>query len=191
MSEHHIPVKHESSRSHEVHAKTKEHLAKVESSRAEKAAEHSNNHHEAERARHEVHENAKSAAEYTPTQNEQVHVDEFYSKDTKEHAFNTTMHHVRSKMKKSERVFSSFIHNPVVEKTSELAGKTIARPSGMMGATIAAFIGLLSVYSIAKYAGFRLSGSEMPFLLLIGFATGLFAEWIYKAGRSIIGKRSV
>ena len=98
------------------------------------------------------------------------------------------MHHVRKDLKLHEKTLSKIIHQPSIEKASEFAGKTIARPSGIMGATIAAFIGLLFVYGVAKFAGFELSGSEMPLLLVIGFVLGLFIEWTYKSARSILGR---
>ena len=96
------------------------------------------------------------------------------------------MHHARQNMSKPERTFSKLIHAPLVEKTSEALGKTVVRPSGIVGATIAAFLGLLSIYSIAKFAGFELSGSEMPLLLATGFIIGLFVEWAFKSARSIL-----
>jgi len=192
MSEHHIPVKHERSRRQEVDTHTKEHLAKTEAGRAEKAAEHatSGKHEAVDAARHEVHEQAVSGAEYEQPKTEHSQPTPHYTRKDKEHSFNTTMHHVRRQLSRSERQFSKFIHQPVVEKTSEVLGKTVARPSGVIGGTVAAFVGLLSVYSIARFAGFQLSGSEMPLLLGVGFIVGLLTEWVYKAGKSIVGKRS-
>lgn len=189
MSEH-IPVRHEKNHSKEHTVDTKEHLKKVEASRAEKAGEHSasEKHHEADKARYEVQEQAISGAEYEQPTSEQPQHQPVYDKAAKEHSFNTTMHHVRRNLTKPERQLSKFIHQPVVEKTSEVLGKTVARPSGIMGATLAAFIGLLSVYSVAKFAGFQLSGSEMPLLLLLGFVLGLFLEWVYKSSKSIFSK---
>lgn len=108
------------------------------------------------------------------------------SKADKEYGFKATMHSVRKDMSVPEKQFSKFIHRPVIEKTSEIAGKTVARPSAIAGAAIAAFIGLMGIYGIAKFAGFTLSGSEMPLLLALGFAIGLIAEWTFKAFRSII-----
>lgn len=178
--ERHIPV-HEAKAHHErlqVHH--------------EKAAEQAGQHGQEQlQARHEAHEHAISGAEYHKPQAEQRQPAVPHTKADKAHSFNTVMHHVRQHMSKPERNFSKFIHRPAVEKTSEVLGKTVARPSGIAGASVAAFIGLLSVYSIAKFAGFQLSGSEMPLLLLAGFASGLFIEWFYKSIRSILSKRGV
>lgn len=158
----------------------------------ERSAKHTPEHagHEREAARHEVQEHAVSAAEYVQpsTEQHQQHSSPISSRD-KAHVFETIMHHARQGMSKPEQTFSKFIHKPVVEKTSEVLGKTVVRPSGIAGATAAAIIGLLSIYSIAKFAGFELSGSEMPFLLLIGFSVGLFTEWIFKAVRSVFSPK--
>ena len=165
------------------HERLREHI--------ESNAEHAGNNSNAEReARHEVYEKAISTSEYTAQSSEtqQSPTPTVSSKAEKKHSFNTTMHHVRKDLKPTERTFSKLIHQPVVEKTSEAVGKTIARPSGLIGAAVAACIGLLFIFGVAKYAGFELSGSEMPLLLLIGLVIGLFTEWVYKSIRSLFSR---
>ncbi len=181
MSEH-LKTHERAGEHHSQHTEHHERIKKHHEKAAEKARDLS---HEKESIRSEVHEQAVSAEDYTP-QTEQQRVIVPHTKADKEHSFNTIMHHVRSNMSKPEQTFSKFIHRPMVEKTSEALGKTIARPSGVAGATVAAFIGLLSIYSIAKFAGFELSGSEMPLLLLAGFGFGLFTEWVFKSVRVLL-----
>lgn len=172
-------TQHESRKHQE---RLKDHVEK----NAEKAQKHSP---ETSTIRHEVKEQAISGAEYHKPQSEQrqPHPHGRTKKDKKV-AFDTIMHDVRTNMSKPEQTFSKLIHQPVVEKTSEIAGKTIARPSGIAGAALAACIGLLSIYSVARFAGFQLSGSEMPLLLALGFIAGMLAEFIYKSIRSIAAK---
>jgi len=168
----------------EHHERIKEHL--------ERSAENSpsRSHSETESIRHEVHEQAISGAEmHRPASETRQHQSTGYTKKDKSHAFETTMHHTRSKMNTSEKMFSKIIHQPAVEKISDIAGATITRPSGIAGATIASFIGLASVYGIARFVGFSLSGSEMPLLLLIGFVIGILCEWVYKSIRSLIASK--
>jgi hypothetical protein len=172
---------HESKQHHE---RIKDHLER----NAESSP--SRSHHETESIRHEVQEQAISGAEmHKPASESRHHQPIGYTKKDKAHAFETTMHHARSKMNKSEKVLSKVIHQPTVEKISDIAGATITRPSGIAGATIASFIGLLFIYGIARFAGFSLSGSEMPLLLLIGFVAGLLFEWIYKSIQNIIASK--
>lgn len=158
----------------------------------ETAAESAKNKHEqneVENARHEAYERATPTAEYVKPSSETKSQATPFTKADKKRSFDTQMHHVRQNMSKPEKAFSTFIHQPLVEKTSEVAGKTIARPSGIVGAASLAFIGLLSIYGIAKFAGFELTGSEMPLLLLIGFGLGIFLEWLYKSIRAIFSNR--
>lgn len=161
--------------------------------RIEKGAESAQEHSNAEReARREVANEALPAAEYAPGDNESAsqrgpHVP---TRREKQHSFDTTMHHVRKGLRPAERSFSRLVHQPTVEKVSDIAGKTITRPSGVIGATAFGLIGLLALFGIAKYVGFQLSGSEMPLLLLTGFAVGLLTEWLYKAIRSIVGSNN-
>ena len=176
--------------SSEVLADTKEHREHRErlQDHIEKNAEKStaNSGHEQAIARHEIKEHAISGNEYHKPHSEQRQHQQIYTKVDKQRSFDTTMHHVRNELRGPERILSKFIHKPVVEKASEVVGSTIARPSGIAGATITAFFGLLSVYGIARFAGFELSGSEMPILLLLGFTAGLLIEWMYKIIRSLI-----
>ena len=163
----------------------KERLKEQIESKAEKAQKSP----EAEQvARHEVEAQAISGAEMIPTNSEstQQSATPPPTKADKSKSFKTTMHHVRKDLSGPERTLSRVIHQPAIEKVSEVAGKTIARPSGMIGAAVAALVGLAFVFGIAKYAGFSLSGSEMPLLLIIGMLLGLLAEWAYKALRSLL-----
>jgi len=137
----------------------------------------------------EVHEQAISGKEFQKPQSERRQPVPTNTKEDKARSFNTTMHHVRNNLSRPERTFSKFIHKPLIEKTSEALGSTIARPSGVAGATIASFVGLLSVYGVAKFTGFELSGSEIPLLLVIGFVSGLVFEWVFKSALSIFGRR--
>ena len=172
---------HEDSHEIEQHH---ERLKELHESSAEKAGR--NTHHEKEIARHEEHEHATSQTEHAPQQAEQAPPPVPTTKADKTHSFNTIMHHARQNMSKPERTFSKLIHAPLVEKTSEALGKTVVRPSGIVRAPIDAFLCLLSIYSIAKFSVFELSGSEIPLLLSTGFILGLFVEWAFKSARSIL-----
>lgn len=172
-----------SKESREHKERLKEHLEGA----AEKSAESSTAEQE---ARHEVLETAPLAAELANTENEGApQQDPPTTREDKRRSFNTTMHHVRKDLPKTERTFSKVIHQPVIEKTSEFVGKTVARPSGVLGATIAGFIGLLLVFGVAKRVGFALSGSELPILLAAGLIIGLITEWFHKSIRSLLSSR--
>ena len=184
MSEQHKSSSHE--RTGEIsNAEIHEHNERMKAHHESAAERARDKAQEREAAHYEAKELAKPKEDYKTETEKPKHTELPHTKAEKDHGFDTIMHHVRQNMSKPERAFSGFIHKPVIEKTSEVLGKTVARPSGIAGATIAAFIGLLSIYSIAKFAGFSLSGSEMPLLLAAGFAIGLFAEWAFKSVRVI------
>jgi len=179
----------EKARASELHDElTKKQEAQQEQSHRSIEKDQSQRKHEAEQ---QVAELAKSKEEYGDEPvTEARNYDLARGRADKEYGFKATMHTVRKDMSLPEKQFSKFIHRPIVEKASEVAGKTVARPSGIAGAAIASFIGLLMVYGVAKYAGFTLSGSEMPILLTIGFALGLVGEWLLKSFRSIISTKN-
>jgi len=103
------------------------------------------------------------------------------TKKAKEETYKSTLKNVQSKMSSPAKTFSQIIHNPVVDKVSETAGKTIARPSGIIGGSLAVIIGLAIAYYSAQSAGFELSGSEFILLLAGGFLIGVFIEIVFKS----------
>jgi hypothetical protein len=183
MSEHAPKHEHHGSHEHVRHSHEMHKAHEQLKSAAEKASD-KNVEKEITEARKAIRQEASHVEMPAPHQEKDIFVPS-RTKVDKENAFKAIMHHTRNGLKKPERTLSLIIHQPVVEKVSEVAGKTVARPSGIMGATVAAFIGLLSVYGVARFIGFPLSGSEMPLLLAIGFGAGLFLEWVLKAARTI------
>jgi len=179
----HVEASHESPRSSELdkHAHELEKLRHERAERSQNAAER-----ELTEARQATQAESISGDEMHKPQAEARQPDPIRTRSDKEHSFNTTMHHVRNNLSTPERVFSRVIHNPTIEKSSEFIGKTVARPSAITGAAIATIIGLLSIYSIAKFAGFALSGSEMPILIAVGFLAGLLTEWLYKVVKTLL-----
>ena len=108
------------------------------------------------------------------------------SKADKKRSYATTMRHIRRNMPTTQRTFSRFIHAPLVEKTSEVASTTVARPSGILGAGIVAVTGLGYVLYTAKQTGFSLSGTEFIVFLAIGWMTGIFIEFTWKLAQRFI-----
>jgi hypothetical protein len=93
-------------------------------------------------------------------------------------AFQTTMKEVRSQMSAPSRVFSKFIHNKVVEKTSEVVGGTVARPNALLTGAIFAFVLTLGVYLIAKNFGYPLSGFETIAAFILGWILGILFDFV-------------
>ena len=109
------------------------------------------------------------------------------TKSQKEKEYKKTLETVRKNMTPAERTFSKVIHNPVVEKTSEVAGATVARPAALLAGSLSSLILTAVVYTIAKYYSYRLSGSEWIATFIIGWAIGLIIDWVRVA---ILGKKA-
>lgn len=84
-----------------------------------------------------------------------------------------------------QRQFSKFIHKPVVEKLSEGAGATVARPSGLLFAGIFSFIASLVVLSICRYFGYEYNYLVGLASLGGGFVVGLGLEAISKLVKKV------
>ena len=63
-----------------------------------------------------------------------------------------------------------------MESISNVGAQTIARPSGLLGGSIAAFAGSLTLYFLAKQYGFRYNYLMMFMLFVGGFAIGGIVE---------------
>lgn len=95
------------------------------------------------------------------------------SKNQREQSFSRTMTQIQSELPTSERLFSKIIHNPTIEKVSDVVGSTIARPDSILTGSTVAFISVLALYLIAQYAGFSLSGFETIGAFIIGWLLGI------------------
>ncbi len=93
--------------------------------------------------------------------------------------YSHTLTSLQRHLKPASRAFSKFIHTPVVERTSEVVGSTVLRPSVTLGATLTALIIGVFFYATARHYGFGLTGSEMVFSLLIGGVIGVIVELFY------------
>jgi hypothetical protein len=75
-------------------------------------------------------------------------------------------------------VLSKVIHQPVVRAVSEVAAKTISRPSGLLGGGIVAFLGSAGYLYFTKYIGLPYNYFIFTLLFLGGFVVGLSLELI-------------
>ena len=95
----------------------------------------------------------------------------------KQRAYKKIMTDTQEELSPSGRAFSKFIHNDTVEKTSEVLGHTVARPTSILYGSFCAFVVMLVVYLIAQHNGFRLSGFEFIGLFALGWVLGLLADF--------------
>ncbi len=91
-------------------------------------------------------------------------------------AYKRTLANTRQKLSKPVRVFSRIAHSPMVDKISSVGAETVARPSGILGGSICAFLGSLTVYYFAKHYGFRYNYLLVFILFIGGYIIGALLE---------------
>lgn len=89
---------------------------------------------------------------------------------------------VRRKLPAPQRVLSSFVHTKPVEAVSAVGEKTIARPYGLLGGGLSAFIGTTLTFYMAKHYGFRYN----LFLFFTFFVAGYIIATVLEATVRIV-----
>lgn len=126
--------------------------------------------HSIEKEDTKKHEREQSSVERQP--------DRPIGKAERDASFIATMQEVRTHMSGPSRTFSKVIHNKTVEKISDVAGNTIARPNAILSGAILAFALTLGVYLVAKNMGYTLSGFETIGAFALGWALGLAYDFL-------------
>lgn len=107
---------------------------------------------------------AKAPASYTKKEKTQV-----YKKEIKT---------VQAQLPRASRTFSKVIHNAAVEKVSDAAGKTVFRPSALVGGAVVGLAAGITVYIVARFYGYYMPSWLLPILLVLGALLGVAAELI-------------
>ena len=126
-----------------------------------------------EKAREEVNKEAISGREVSGGEKKQKNEDTSPTFRSRKESYDHTMKTVRSELSAPARAFSKVIHNPVVERTSEVVGSTVARPNAILSGSIFAALAVLGLYLVARYYGFALSGFETIGAFIVGWAIGI------------------
>lgn len=151
----------------------------------EKQAKHEREHHKEHKehaplpelqkqAKHE----ARHASEAFPAAQETQRAHTGYvSRELKKEALQRTLTRVRKHLSAPAQTFSKVIHQPVVDAVSQAGAKTIARPSGVLGGSIVAFLGSSIFLWMARHYGFAYNYLLFFLLFLGGFALGMALEF--------------
>lgn len=179
MSEKLHAPKHESVAHHDSVERAKQHLEELRTKAEKEAKEHGSKEH-VDAVTHKVEEEAISGEELMPAEStKDAHADAgpaYVNRELKDMSFRRTMNNTRRQLKAPERVASKLIHQPVVEKVSEVAGKTVARPSGILGGGIFALVGSFLLLWITKKYGYEYNYLVFFMLFVCGFVLGMIAE---------------
>ncbi len=103
------------------------------------------------------------------------------NKQLKDMAYSRSMTRVRKKLSLPSKAFSKMIHSNALDKPSEFVGKTIARPSGMLGGAFFAAIGSSLLLWITKNYGYEYNYLAILLLFAAGLIIGLSVEAIWKS----------
>ena len=137
---------------------------------------------QAEKARVEALENAvsveKSGSEKQKPRDTEPVRRQRISRQEQNAEFKHRMKSIRTSMDPASRAFSKVIHQPAIEKTSEVIGATVARPNAILAGSIAAFIATTAVYLIAKNVGYSLSGFETIGAFIVGWIIGMLIDYL-------------
>ena len=131
------------------------------------------------KSRQEVEALARDSKEFRRPQNSERKGEHFsITRADKEHTYNVTMSHTQNRLPAISKAFSRILHQPLIDNASEVLAGTIARPSGILGAGVFAFIGLALMLFFARHNGFALSGFEFLLFIIVGWILGVFIEML-------------
>ncbi len=105
----------------------------------------------------------------------------YISSELKQMGFRRSLNNARRQMSAPAKTLSKVIHQPVVEKMSEAAAPTVARPSGVLGGGIAALLGSSILLYVSKHSGFRYNYLVFILLFVGGFVGGMAVELVVRA----------
>lgn len=100
------------------------------------------------------------------------------SADTKKISANRQLKGLQRQLPPVQRALSKVIHQPFVSAVSESAGKTVSRPSGLLGGGLLAFVGSSIYVYLAYHMGFTANYLVWLLLFFGGFVLGVFIEVI-------------
>lgn len=105
-------------------------------------------------------------------------VNQDVNRELREITLRRELKHIRRKLPAPQRALSKVIHQPAVRVTSEFAGKTVSRPSGLLGGGVVALTGTTLYLYLANHIGFTYNYGVFLLLFVVGFAIGLVVELV-------------
>ena len=186
MSEHHAPDLTQP----ELKAGPEQHLLETEPSpqsqleQAQTVAEHETNRLQTlEASRQTIESTAQSIEDHKTTENVAEKNDTTYApvnNELKEMSRERLLQRVQRQLPTSSKMLSKITHQPIVDTLSQVSEKTIARPSGLLGGSIAALFGSITLLYLSKHYGYSYNFLAFAAVFTIGFALGIATELALK-----------
>lgn len=101
-------------------------------------------------------------------------------KQLKTDAYKRTIRKIQASLPLPERSLSRVIHQPTIDAISNVAGKTIARPSGLLGGGFVALVGSAIFFYLARNYGFTYNYAVIFMLFVAGFVFASLLEIIVR-----------
>lgn len=92
------------------------------------------------------------------------------------------LQHIRRKLSKPQQTLSKVVHQPLIRAVSEGAGKTVSRPSGLLGGGIVSFVGVATYYLLVRHMGYAYNNAIFFMLFIGGFIAGVIIEMLVHYG---------
>lgn len=102
------------------------------------------------------------------------------NKHLKQQTLKNELKNIQRKESVPARTLSRVVHQPVVRAASEVAGKSISRPSGLLGGGVLAFTGSSTYLYLAYHIGFVYQPTVFILLFIAGFLLGLGLELLIR-----------
>ena len=136
-----------------------------------------------EHLQHTAKEKAVSSKEIGVSEEPSGHASQTITRGLKLDAYRKTLQRVRGQLSGSQRLLSRVIHQPALEKISNAGAQTAARPSGILGGAIFAFLGSVTLLVMSKRLGFTYNYLVFFGLFIGGFVVGLIVELLLRTVR--------
>jgi len=101
-------------------------------------------------------------------------------KHYKKTAYKQTLKSIRRQLPNNDKMFSGIIHQPVIEKISDISSSTIARPWGLLGGGIIALIGNTALLYMSRHYGFKYNYLMFAIFFVGGYIAVSIIEIIFK-----------
>ncbi len=98
------------------------------------------------------------------------------SKQIKNMTFVRALTRTRKRLSGPERALSKIIHNQTIDKVSEVASKTVARPPALLGGALMAFFGSIALLFVVRRFGYEYNYTIFFLLFSAGYVAGLIGE---------------
>lgn len=176
----HVPQQ-ESVQHHENIERAKEHLESLRSKAEAEGKKHGSAEH-VEHAQKSAEVQAISGKEMSPAESSKDAKPNtgYVNRELKDMAFKRSLNTARRQMNAPSKVLSKVMHQAAVEKISEVAGATVARPSGLLGGGLFALLGTSILLWVTKHYGYTYNYLMFFMLFIGGFALGMLGELAFK-----------